>query len=142
MNEASALVATGYRRGSIKDLPSAEIQVKGPDGNPTGMVVELAGPEHPKRKQIEFAQQRKIRSQLQKTGKLELADPADDEQDGIEKLAGCTLGWKLYLDEAGKEIPFSTAEAQSSYALEPWLRNQLLTALNERERFIKSSAKA
>lgn len=131
-----------YKRNSIKDLPSADVEVKDEDGNPTGMVVTLAGPEHPKRKAIEFAQQRKIRASLQKTGKIELADPVDDEQDGIEKLASCTLGWKGYIDEADKPIECSQTAAQKAYTDEPWLRKAVFKALNETERFIKSSVTA
>lgn len=131
-----------YKRKSIIDLLSAKVIVKDDEGNPTGMVVELAGPEHPKRKGIEFAHQRKIRAGLQKTGKLELGDPADDELDSIDKLASCTLSWEGYVDEDDKPITCTTAEAQKAYSDEPWMRNQLLDALNERQRFIKRSATA
>ena len=130
-----------YKRKSIKDLDSADIEVKDPTTQaPLGMTVTLAGPENPKRQTIEYAVQRKLRASLQKTGKIELADPIDDMQDGIEKLAACTLGWKGYQDEAGVEVPFSAAAALKAYTDEPWLRDQMMTALNERERFIKSSA--
>lgn len=129
-----------YKRNSIKDLQSADVEVKDEVGNPTGMSVTLAGPEHPKRKSLEFAQQRKLRASLQKTGKLELADPIDDEQDGIEKLAACTLGWSGYVDEQDIAIPCTVATAQAAYTNEPWLRKFLIKAFNENERFIKSSA--
>jgi hypothetical protein len=128
-----------YKRKSIVDLLSVDVEVKDENGNPTGMVVTLAGPEHQTRKNFEFAQQRKMRNALQKTGKIELADPLDDELDGIEKLALCSLGWKDYVDDEGKQIPFSPTEAQKAYTDEPWMRKFLLKALNENERFIKSS---
>ena len=127
---------------NIQDIETAEVVIKDPTtGAPTDLVVTLAGPEHAKRRQLEFARARKIRRQVQRTGKIELADPEDDEQDQIEMLVACTLGWEGLTDK-GVTVPFTPAAAQSLYSREGlgWLRSQLLTALGERERFIKSSA--
>jgi hypothetical protein len=132
-----------YKRKTIKDLDSAEVEVKDPTTQaPLGLIITLAGPENGKRQAIEYAVQRKMRATLQKTGKIELADPADEELDTIEKLAACTLGWKGLQDESGLDVPFSADAAQKLYTEEPWMRHQLIAALNERERFIKSSATA
>lgn len=131
------------QRNSIKDLDSAKVPVIDPTTKvETGMVIELAGPEHPKRKAIELGRARKQRAQFQATGKVDLGDPADDEQDAIEKLAACTLGWDGYVDEKGVAIPCTPANAQEFYASNAWARVGLLTALGERERFIKSSVTA
>lgn len=128
----------------ITDSSDAVVEIKHPiTGAPVGATVTLAGPEHPTRKAIDFAKQRKIRASVQKTGKLELSDPADDELDAIEKLAACTLGWTGITD-GGKEIEFSKAAAMKLYSTEGlgWLRSQLYSAMDERERFIKACESA
>ena len=94
---------------SISDAQSADVELKDPvSGTALGATITLAGPEHPKRKAIEFARQRKVRAKFQKAGKLEFTDPADDEQDNIELLAACTLGWSGITEDDGKEIVFSS----------------------------------
>lgn len=126
----------------IHDVASASIDIKHPTtGESIGAQIEVAGPEHPQRKAIEFARQRKIRAGLQKTGKIELSDPADDELDAIEMLTSCTLGWKG-ITEGGVEVPFSRDAAYKLYSTEglAWLRIQVLNAMGERDRFIKASA--
>lgn len=129
---------------AISDVQSADIDIKDPvSGASVGATITLAGPEHPARKALEFARQRKARAALQKTGKVQLGDPADDEQDNIEFLAACTLGWSGIADGA-TEIEFSPAAALKLYSNEAlqWLVVQLTRALGERERFINSSAQA
>ena len=58
-------------------------------------------------------------------------------------LTACTLGWTGMTDK-GVIVPYTPAAAAALYNAEKlgWLRDQLLTALGERERFIKSSAPA
>ena len=127
---------------SIKDALSAPIDIKHPiTGAALGPSITLAGPEHPTRKAIDFAKSRKLRASIQKTGKLELSDPADDEQDAIEKLAACTLGWSGFT-EGGAPLEFSAAAALKLYSTDGmgWLRAQLLAAMEERERFISACA--
>lgn len=129
----------------ITDAPSAVVEIKDPEtGAALGVTFVLAGPEHPKRKQIEFGRQRRIRAGLQKTGKLELQDPEDDDQESRETLAACILGWNGYSDDTGADVAYSPGAALA-LANDPdmgWLRFQLNTALAERERFIRRSVPA
>ena len=127
---------------TIIDAGSADIALKHPvSGASLGATITVAGPEHPARKAIEFARQRKLRAAIAKSGKLEVTDPADDELDVIDKLAACTLGWSGITD-AGAELPYSRDAAARLYAREGlgWLREQVLAGLNERERFITACA--
>lgn len=134
-----------YNLKRIADAPSAVVEVKDPEtGVPLGVTFILAGPEHPKRKQIEFARQRRIRAGLQKTGKLEFQDPEEDEQEARETLAASILGWNGYVDDTGADVAYSPTAAVA-LANDPdlgWLRVQLATAMQERERFIKRSVPA
>jgi hypothetical protein len=132
-----------YNLNKISDAPSADVEIKDPEtGAPLGVFFTMAGPEHPKRKAIEFARQRKIRAALQKTGKIELNDPEDDEQATADTLVACTLGWRGYSNDAGAEVTFTPQAASTLFNddTKGWLRHQLVTAMNERERFIKRSA--
>lgn len=129
----------------ISDAPSAVVEIKDPETNaPLGVTFVLAGPEHPKRKQIEFDRQRRLRAVMNKTGKIELGDPEEDDQEGRQNLAACILGWNGYVDDKGEPVAYS-AEAAKALVNDPdmgWLRVQLNTALQERERFIKRSVPA
>jgi hypothetical protein len=129
---------------SITDTSSADVALKHPvTGALLGATITVAGPEHPTRKASEFAKQRKLRQSFQKTGKLELTDPADDELDAVDKLTSCTLGWSGITD-AGVAVEYSSQAAARLYATEGlgWLREQLLAAMGERERFIKACAQS
>jgi len=129
---------------SIKSIPSATVEIKDENGGPTGVFFELAGPTHPKRKAIQFQLQRRVQQQLQKTGKVKIDDPAEQESEAREHLSAFTLGWTGLTDENGDTVPFSTAKALEIYEDDEyaWLVDQLQTALNERDRFTKRSATA
>lgn len=126
---------------AFEDISAGEYTVKHPETNqPTPMVMTLAGPEHPNRKKIAFAAQRRLRKVLQQTGKLQLADPEEEEQDEVDMLVACTLGWRG-LTVGGKTLDWSQDAARTIYS-DPkrrWLRDQIKAALNEREHFIKRS---
>jgi hypothetical protein len=77
---------------------------------------------------------------LQQTGKLQLADPEEEEGEEVDMLVACTLGWKG-ISVGGKALAYSAEAARSLYT-DPkrrWLRDQIKAALNEREHFIKRS---
>lgn len=125
---------------TINELAEADVEIKHPvTGAPTGAMVTLAGPEHPKRKQLIFTRTRRLRAKFQKSGKVQLDDPEDEEADGVSYLAACTLGW-IGIAEGGREIPFSTQAAADLYARVSWLKAQVAAALEERENFIAASA--
>ena len=127
-----------------EDAPTADITLKNPKtGAPLDITMTLAGPEHPVRKQLAFDTQRRLRANWQKTGKLQMQDPVEDEQDETDMLVASTLGWSG-IARRGQPLAFSAAAARELYT-DPqrrWLRTQVLAALNEREAFIKRSETA
>lgn len=128
----------------FQDVAASDVTIKHPTtGAPTQMVITIAGPEHPERKRQAFDRARKMRAQLQKTGKVQLADPVDDEADMTDQLVAFTLGWQG-LQRAGQPVPYSTDAARALYTDGKlrWLRDQVVAALDEREAFIKRSAAA
>lgn len=134
---------SGFNLKSIKQVSSANVQIKDPNGEPTGVVFEMAGPEHPDRKRITFAQSRKFMKSYAKTGRPELPEPEDAEEQKRENLAAFTLGWTGFAGEDGKPLAFSKQAAKDLY-LDPemaWLVDQLDAALGDKELFITRSAK-
>ena len=129
---------------NIKSVTSAQVEIKDENGAPTGVFFEIAGPTHPKRKSIMLANQRRLQNQLQKTGKVSLDDPAEQEMQSRENLVSFTLGWTGFTDDKGVAVPFSPEAARALYENEndeyAWLVDQLNTALNEKERFMQRSA--
>ena len=85
----------GFNLKSIRQVASAKIQVKDPaTGDPTGVIFEMAGPEHPDRKRITFAQSRKFLRSYAKTGRAEMPEPEDAESQKKENL---TEGSELHI---------------------------------------------
>ncbi len=134
----------GFNLKSIRQVASAKIQVKDPaTGDPTGVIFEMAGPEHPDRKRITFAQSRKFLRSYAKTGRAEMPEPEDAESQKKENLAAFTLGWTGLIDDAGAPVVFSKAAALELYNNPEmgWLVDQLDSALGEKELFITRSAR-
>lgn len=123
----------------FEDTTTADVRIKNPTtGAPTPMVVTLAGPEHPDRKRIAFAKQRRMRAGLAKTGKLQVGDPEEDEAEELDLLVACTLGWQ------GAPVDYSAKAVRDLYS-DPkrrWLRDQVQAALQERELFTRACGPA
>jgi len=138
-NLAQQLQAIGFNILSTEDVPSAEVTIKDPVTNaPTAFIIEVAGPEHPLRKQAGYTQSRRMRQELLKTGKPVLDDPEQEDQDQPSNIAGFTLSWRV--EGASVQPPFSRDLAEQLYREKHWLMHQVKTAMDERERFIKRSA--
>lgn len=129
---------------NIKSTTSAQVEIKDETGAPTGVFFELAGPTHPKRKSVVFAAARKAQAQYQKLGKLTMDDPEEQAMQSKENMADFTLGWNGYTDDAGAPVPFSRGAALALYEDDTmsWLLDQLMAALNEKERFMQRSVPA
>jgi len=129
---------------NLKVEQETTVELKDPrNDTPLGAFVTLAGPEHPKRKSIVFANQRRTRARIQKLGRLELNDPEEDEAQSIDLCVACTLGWKGFEDDSGP-VEFSEAASRKLYS-DPeliWVRQQVLNALSDQAVFIKGSVNA
>lgn len=125
---------------AYEDVQSGKVFLKDPaTGAPTASFVEFAGPEHPERKKRVMDAQRRMRSHLQKTGKLKLQDPLDDEEDNVEILVACALSWNL--KKAGQPIELTPANFRALLEdpKKRWMRDQLQAGFDERENFIARS---
>lgn len=122
---------------AFEDVPTGTLAIKNPlTGAPTGMVITLAGPEHPDRKRRLFARQRRLRALMAKTGKMPVSDPEEDAAEELDDLVAATLGW------SGAALTYSPEAARQLYS-DPkrrWLFDQVKQGLDERELFTRSSA--
>lgn len=128
----------GFDLKSIKTVQTFDYEVKDEQGNPTGVIFTLAGPNHPIRKAAQMAANRKLIASARKTGRVELPDPEDAEAQRVKDLTAFTLGWRGYADENG-EVAFTPEAAAALYG-DPellWLSNQIDAALGEQDRFTK-----
>lgn len=124
-----------------EDVLTAEMELKHPiSGASTGMIFEIAGPEHPARKRLVQARQRVMRNELQKSGQIKLNDPTEDDQDELELLIACTLGWKnLVTRDSTIEFTPENVIALYSDPKKNWVRTQVRKKLDEVELFIRRS---
>lgn len=121
---------------AIEDVDSAEVAIKDTAGRATPMRITLAGPEHPARRSIVHARQRRLRAAMARNGRLPVSDPEEDEAEQTDLLVAATLGW------SGAAVPYSPQAARALYE-DPkrrWLRAQVQAALDERELFTRNSA--
>lgn len=135
---------SGYNLKSIKTVSSFELPIKDHEGNPTGVIFQLAGPTHPAREAIEMARSRRLIQAANKTGRVMLPDPADAKADRAKELASCTLGWNNYVDEAGQPVPFTQDAAKALYA-DPemlWLTEQVEEGLGNKSLYTQPASKS
>lgn len=113
------------------------VRIKTKDG-PTSIQVTLAGPEHPDRKKLVWARQRKMRSTFVATGKMPVSDPQEDEVEKVDYLVACTLHWD------GARTPFSKEAARALYSdpKRTHIRDQVQKALDDEDLFTQRSATA
>lgn len=127
---------------SRQDVETGTMQIRDPLTNaPTGATILLAGPEHPVRQKLTMDRTRRIRAQVQKTGKVSMSDPLDDRDDETDYLVAATLGW-AGLARGGEPLEWSAAAARTLYTdpKRQWLRAQVRAALDEAELFISACA--
>ena len=128
---------------SLQEVHSTEFELKDPrDGRtPLGAFITVAGPEHPKRKQLAFSIQRRVRARIQKANKIELGDP-EDELQALDLAVSCTLGWRG-LNDGATPIEFSSEKARELYTTPglEWIKKQVMEAMYDNSLFIKGFVK-
>lgn len=114
-----------------------------PSGDKLDVVFQLAGPNHPKRKERDRKRLAQSLRKFNKSGRQQLEEDPDELVDRqTDTLVSCTLGWKnLVID--GEALPYSDAAARKLYE-DPrfeWVRGQVTGALNDISLFIPGSSR-
>lgn len=126
---------------SVEEVGTADIQILHPvTGEPTGAIVTVMGPEHPERRKIQFALQRRLRAAFAKKGRLDVSDPEEEAAEDNERLASFTVGWEGIARD-GKPLEFSRQAAIDLYSRPEaaWLKRQVQAGLGNIENFIRTS---
>lgn len=143
--------------GTIALQEQADLEILHPiKAEGLGVYFILAGPSHPDRERFELDKDRKLRTQINKKGSIELEDPEEDRARLVDYLRVCTLGWyTLEKDETGAvtridaadfgngPTPYSTAAARAVYLNKElgWIKDQVRTGLAKNDVFIKDSSR-
>ncbi len=138
---AADLATDDFDLDSYAYVQSADVVIKHPlTGQPTPVVITIASPEHPTRKRINMAAQRRLRSIISRTGKMPVTDPQEDADEELQTLVACTLGWRGVRIK-GDWVDFSAAAAHALYSdsTKRWLVDQVRDAMNARETFTQRS---
>lgn len=134
-----------------------DVQLYNPGTNvDLGITIRVLGKDSDEFQKVSRTQSRKRTAKMTKGGFRNVASMAsieEIEQDGLELLAACTIGWhRIDTDDTGKvsgavkdtllidgnEIPFSVANALMVYERFPWIKEQVDIAIGDRANFIKS----
>lgn len=135
MQHISAPADGDFSIDDYDDNQSGKVYARNPaTGQPTALFIEFAGPEHPERKKRSMNEQRAMRAHLQKTGKLKLKDPLEDEEDNLDKLIACALSWNLPMEFTPQNVRNVLNNPKKR-----WLRDQMQAGFDERENFISRS---
>lgn len=125
---------------SIADIGTAELPLKVNGQALPGVFVTLAGPEHPTRKAFAMDKARRMRKQLARTGKIELDDPLEEQEDETQHMVACVLAWRG-IARAGKPLE-CTRENVLALMSDPgkgWFRRAIKEAYEDVENFIQRS---
>ena len=125
--------------GSIVEKDAQKLELMHPQtGAPVGATIELAGAGHPRRRKLEMQRARELRARVAKRGRIELTDPAEDEEYELDRLVACTLSWEG-IARSGQAIPCNAEEARELYESAAWIRRQALAFLDDAANFLQST---
>lgn len=107
------------------------------NGKDVGITIYIVGKDSDTFKAIQAEQNRKRMAKIQKGGfRAANTAVANVDQEAVELLAACTTGWSR-MPLNGKDVPFSTENAETIYAKFPWIKEQVDVAIADRALFTK-----
>jgi hypothetical protein len=117
-------VQTGANEGFDQEILT-------PQGNPSGVIFRLLGKDGDIFKELRAKQMRNRMARAQQSGKAPTED--DIEDDVVELLASCTVGW------SNLSLPYSRENAEAIYRDKKYvsIREQVDYAINNRANFTK-----
>lgn len=103
-----------------------------------GIKIRVLGKDSDEFRKVSNAQNKRRMDRMSRGGfRNPTPSPEELEQNGIELLAACTVGWSgVVLD--GKSLAFSKDNAKALYSRFPWIKEQVDAAIGDRANFIKA----
>ena len=105
-----------------------------------GIVFTVFGKDSDRFQEVARTQQKRRLNKMSKggfrsaTGSL---SPEEMEQESIDLLAACTIGWSDNFVINGGPVQFSIEAARRIYKQFPWIKEQIDDAMGDRSNFIK-----
>lgn len=103
-----------------------------------GIKIRVLGKDSDEFRRVSNSQNKRRMDRMQRGGfRNPTPSPEELEQNGIELLAACTLGWAgVVLDK--KPLPFTKDNAKMLYNRFPWIKEQVDAAIGDRANFIQA----
>lgn len=144
MNFDLAEIDTKTLSDSGKDMIVKHIGLDKPvlakNGKPVALT--LLGPDSDVYRQQTRLQVKKRLDRATDTKSLGSIDLEEADNDGLNLLVACTVGWKNVFDTAGKPVEFSKDAARELYTKYPVIREQADGFVVDRVRFIAASSES
>ncbi len=103
-----------------------------------GITIRVLGKDSDEFRRISNAQNKRRLDRMQRGGfRVSMPSPEEMEQNAIELLASCTVGWTGVVLEK-KPLPFSKENAKMLYTRVPWIREQVDAAIGDRANFTQT----
>ena len=132
----------GFNVRTYRNVQEIEYELRDPEGEATGAVFKLAGPEFgPRKRLVNEISRRLSAAQAKANGRAHQVNPAEIEETMTDLLVTSTLGWRGLVDDDGNPLEHSAAAARRLYC-DPellWVREQIFKAIGDTELFIKRS---
>ena len=122
-----------------------EVELLSPrDQSKTGIIITVTGKDGDAfREAVQEnldAYNRRAQLARQRGKPLPSQSQAEQEEEGIDLLVVCTLGWQNMVVD-GKELEFNVPNAKAVYRRFPWIRKQVDDAIGDIEGFLKAFKK-
>lgn len=109
------------------------VDILDPAGEPTGIIITVAGPDSERYK---AAEQKQIDKRLKRRSAAPM-NAAEIAQASLEGLADCVISWSpVTLD--GADLPMTAENAVKLFTRFPWIREQVNAKAGDRTSFLKS----
>jgi hypothetical protein len=112
--------------------PVQGVPIRDEDGN--ALRVQLVGKDS---KQYRDAQRKITERRLKSRSKANRFDADAMEQEAIDVLVACTVGWEGFAEE-GKDLEFKPANIRRVYDTHPWIKEQVDEFVDDRGNFMQS----
>lgn len=107
-------------------------------GEDTDITIRCAGPDSDAFQKANRKLQDRRMQQTLRGGKRKMTSE-DLDEDAIELLAACTMGWSDTLHMDGEKHPYSHDNAKNLYRRFPWIREQVNRFVGDRANFFRGA---
>jgi hypothetical protein len=127
-NLKNFITKDGANSGATVSIPSPV------DGTDTGFTIRILGKDSDVYRKVEASQRERAVRSANITGSFKVT-PEQIEQNSLDLLVACTVGWEGLEDESGNKIPFTPEAAYDLYQQSPYVREIVDKSITDRSLF-------